>query len=210
MDLTANESRQSISASERSSWEVAPPVLFNAWKHHAAFLRQQIADAAGQGEAGLAALPDRLRVVGGGLMDLYTGPLTPAVIGERVVAALRAEGRLEREAYRAWVDANGGYRTLTLAEDGSVWVLRAGAAEERYMHVHPGRWAPATRRVRANVLKTAVLVQAYVGVHGGDPYDVALVNRVRRQYLGLAPIRDLAGDQGLGAVLGLLGEMPDD
>ncbi len=189
---------------EGSPWEAAPPVLFNAWKHHAGFLRGQITDAAGQGEAGLAALPGRLRVVGDGLMDLYAGSLTPAVIGERVVAALRAEGRLEREVYRAWVDANGGYRTLALAEDGSVWVLRTGAEEGRHVHVHPGRWAPATRRLRANVLKTAVLVLAYVGVHGGDVGDVALVNRVRRQYLGLAPIRNLAGDQGLRAVIELL------
>jgi len=85
-----------------------------------------------------------------------------------------------------------------------MWVLRAGAEEGRYVHVHPGRWAPATRRVRANVLKTAVMVLAYFGVHGGDVGDVALVNRVRRQYLGLAPVRDLAGDHGLGQVIELL------
>jgi hypothetical protein len=34
---------------------------------------------------------------------------------------------------------------------------------------------------------------------------VALVNRVRRDYLGLAPLgRDLAGDQGIGQALHLL------
>src|SRR5437870_4237887 len=92
-----------------SPWEAAPPVLFNAWKHHAGALRQRIAEIAVQGETAWAALPARLLVVGGGLMDLYTGPLKPAEIGAGIVAVLRAEGRLERDVYRRWVAENGGY-----------------------------------------------------------------------------------------------------
>ena len=72
------------------------------------------------------------------------------------------------------------------------------------VHLHPGRWAPETRRVRANVLKTALMVLAYTAVHGGDPRDVAVINRVRQQYLGMAPIRELLGDQGLGVILDVL------
>ena len=58
--------------------------------------------------------------------------------------------------------------------------------------------------MRANVLKTAVVVRAYVGVHGGDPSDVALVNRVRRQYLGLSPVGRLVADAWPGGA-GLAG-----
>jgi hypothetical protein len=184
--------------------EAPPPVLFNAWKHHAGALRHRIADVGHGGDAALAALPADLLVIGAELMDLYTGPLTPAEIGERVLARLRDEGRLAWEAYRPWVEKGGGYRTLTFPEDSSVWVLRAGDPAGRYVHVHPGRWAPATRRVRANVLKTAVMVLAHVAVHGGDPLDVGLVNRVRAQHLGLAPIKGLAGNQGLQSVIELL------
>ena len=53
-------------------------MLLNTWKHHALALKQRITDAAAAGEAGLAALPEKLLVVGTELMDLYTGSLTPA------------------------------------------------------------------------------------------------------------------------------------
>jgi hypothetical protein len=84
-------------------------------------------------------------------------------------------------------------------------VLRHGEEEGRYVHLHPGRWVPQTRRVRANVLKTAVLALAWVGVHGGDPLDLAVLNRVRQQYLGLAPVGRLLPEQGLGEAIALLG-----
>jgi hypothetical protein len=179
-------------------------VLFNTWKHHAGALRDRVAEAARCGEEGLRELAGRLVVLGTELMDLYTGALTPAEIADRVVALLRAAGRLERAAYRAWVEESGGYAVVTLAEDGSRWVLRRGEEGERYVHVHPARWAPHTRRVRANVLKTAVMVLAHAAAHGDDPLDVRLVNAVRVQYLGLSKVRALADDQGLSAVIEVL------
>jgi hypothetical protein len=48
------------------------------------------------------------------------------------------------------------------------------------------------------------MVLACALVQGGNPRDVTLINRVRRQYLGLAPIKELAGDQGLAVVLDVL------
>src|SRR5262249_28302452 len=152
-------------------WDVPSPVLFNLWKHHAQALRRQIQDAAAAGESGLVALPGRLLVVGSELMDLYTGPLTPAEIGREVLAQLQTDNQLERETYSRWIAENGGYRLLTFAADGSVWVLRYADKDERYVHVHPGRWTPQTRRVRANVVKTAVMVLAHAAVHGGDVLD---------------------------------------
>jgi hypothetical protein len=59
--------------------------------------------------------------------------------------------------------------------------------------------------VRANVLKTAVMALAFVGIKGGDALDLSIVNVVRQKYLELAPLgRDLSGDQGIGAVIDLL------
>src|SRR5262249_47356394 len=187
-----------------SPWDVPPPILFNPWKHHAGALRQRIADVAAGGETALAALPEQLLLIGTELMDLYTGPLTPADISSRVLAMLTAEGRLPREVYRPWVEEGGGYRVVTLPEDQTCWVLRLGAEGDRYVHLHPGRWTPDTRRVRANVLKTAGMGPGCAPGEGRGPRAVPLINRVRQHYLGLAPVRELAGDQGLAVVLDLL------
>jgi hypothetical protein len=185
--------------------EALPPILFNTWKHHAGILRLRIRQAAAGGPAALDNLADNLVVMGTVLMDLYLGELSPRAIGEAVLALLCRDNRLSLAAYQTWIAEAGGYRLVTLPEDGSQWVLRVADETDRYVHVHPGRWVPNTCRVKANVLKTAVMALAYTAVHGGDPLDVALVNRVRRDYLELAPLgRDLAGDQGIGQTIHLL------
>ena len=138
-------------------------------------------------------------------MDLYVGALSPHDIGERIIAQLRSDKRLSLAAYREWIAGGRGYRLLTLAEDHSQWVLRLGDEADRYVHIHPARWAPQTCRVKANVLKTAVMSLAYTGLHGGDPMAVTLVNQVRRDYLELTPLgRDLASDQGIGQIIKVL------
>jgi hypothetical protein len=181
-------------------------VLLNTRKHHAGALRQRIQTAVQSGN--LQALADGLVVIGTELMDLYFGELSPAEIGRQVVAQLNADDRFALDAYRSWVQAGGGYATLDLS-DGCRWVLRLGEEAGRYVHIHPGRYAAHTRRVRANVLKTAVMVLAQAGLRGGDVHDRVLVNDVRQRYLGLAPVgQKLQVDQGLGAVVDLLRSAP--
>jgi hypothetical protein len=189
---------------EGTQLEVLPPVLFNTWKHHAGALRRRIAAVGRGGPAALAEAAAQTAVLGTGLMDLYTGSLLPRELSEQVREQLRAAGRLEREAYRAWLEGQGRYALLTLPGEETQWVLRLGE-EDRYVHLHPGRWSASTLRVRANVLKTAVMVLAHVAVHGGEPLDRDVVNAVRAEHLGLSPVgRDLEGEQGLGAVVALL------
>ena len=192
-----------MNTTSRDPLNVPSPVRFNLWKHHAAAIRSMTRAAAERGPDALAELPRELVVIGADLMDMYTGELSPRDVSEEVMAAVRAEGVDEPEAFREWVTSNGGYRVVT-ASDTSVWALRGGGEADRFVHVHPGRWTPLTVRVRANVLKTAVMVTAYAAVHGGDRTDVELVNRVRSEYLGFPPVREVARDEGLGVALGLL------
>jgi hypothetical protein len=184
--------------------ELPAPVLFNTWKHHAGALRERIALIAPGGERALEQLPKRLQVIGAELMDLYTGELTPIEIAEKTIEALKTAGRLERGAFLRWVEANRGYQVVTFAEEGSGWVLRAGDEGERFVHVHPARWAPWTCRIRANVAKTAIMVLAAAAVSGRDPLDIDLINAVRRRYLDLSPIRELSRDEGLRTMIELL------
>jgi hypothetical protein len=186
---------------------VVPPVLFNTYKHHAGALRARIGAAVRGGPDALAEAARQTAVLGTKLMDLYTGQLWPREISRRVVDLLRAEGRLDLAGYRDWVQGRGGYAVVTFPEDGSRWVLRLGDERERYVHLHPGRWSPATVRVRANVVKTAFLVLAHAGIHGADPMDRAVIDAVRAGHLGLPPLgRDPEGEAGLGALIALLRE----
>jgi len=188
-----------------SAWEAPPPVLLNAHKHHAGFLGERVRRAVAAGPAGLGPLAAELVVVGAKLMDLYHGPFSPREIGEKVLADLKRARRDTPDAFRAWVEAEGGYRVVEFPEDTSRWVLRYGEEGGRFVHVHPARYSPFSVRVRANVLTTAVMALAHAGVHGGDPLDRKVVNAVRRDYLGLAPVgRDPSGDEGIGAVIALL------
>lgn len=200
---TADSTDQSI------IWETSSPVLLNTWKHHAGFLRMQIRAAVARGPSGLQSLADQLVVLGAQLMDLYHGEFTPQEIGERVIEQLKQEGRFEPHSFREWTLAGGGYGMLAFAEDDSQWVMRFGEGTDRYLHVHPGRWTPLTCRVRANVLKTAVMVSAFALLYGGDPTKLETVNRVRSRYLNLAPVgKSLKADEGLGSVIDLLKESP--
>jgi hypothetical protein len=186
-------------------WVVTPPLLFNLWKHHAGFLRAQVRSAAGGGTP-LQSIASQLVVIGTDLMDLYCGPLTPAAIAGGIISHLQMNQLFERSVYQNWIESGGRYRVVEVSDDSSRWVLRLGEHESRYVHVHPGRKTPHTCRVRANVLKTAVMGLSFAAVHGGDSSDIALLNRVRREYLHLPPIgRQLTETEGIGAVLALLG-----
>lgn len=184
--------------------DIPHPVLFNPWKHHVGVLRHRIAEFGWLGPEALRTFPDQLLVLGTELMDLYTGILSPVQIGEAVMDRLQSLGFLAAESYRAWIESQGGYAVIDLTEDTSHWVLRWGEEHGRYVHLHPGRWTPHTRRVRANVLRTAAMVLAYTAVHGGDPNDRQVINRVRQEFLRLPPIGKLVAEGGLPEVIELV------
>jgi hypothetical protein len=185
--------------------EVVAPVLFNTYKHHAGALRARIEAVAAGGDEAVQKAAGRVAVLGAKLMDLYTGPLSPRELSERVVARLGGEGRLDPTAFREWILGSEEYAVIEMPEDGSRWVLRLADEPGRHVHLHPGRWSPRTMRVRANVLKTAFLVLAHARAHGADPMDRAVVDGVRKTYLGLSPLgADPDGELGLGAVIAAL------
>jgi hypothetical protein len=180
------------------------PALLNTWKHHAGWIRSRIASAGSAGSAGVAALPAEMAVVGTRLMDLYTGSYSPTEIAEFVFADLKARNLFEFEPLSKWLAEQGEY-AMTELPDGSTWTIRLGPADGRYLHLHPGRWAPLTMRVQANTLRSAVMAHAHAQLTGGAAYDLAVVNEARKRYLNLLPVRALTGEGGLGAVIAALG-----
>jgi hypothetical protein len=189
---------------EGTPLEVLPPVMFNTYKHHAGSLRARLAALTPGDLPGFADALRAVDVLGTRLMDLYTGGLTPRELSAWVRDELAGSGRLDPEAYRAWIAAGEDYAVLT-HPDGSRWVLRGGDDALCHVHVHPARWSPSSMRVKATVLKTAYAVLAFARTHGGDPLDRAIINGVRSAHLGLPPLGHAPeADLGLGAVLGVL------
>jgi hypothetical protein len=183
--------------------EPPDPVLLNIWKHHTGAIRAQVALAIGAGERGLEELSQRSAVIGADLMDLYVGALSPLEIGKQIIASLQGSNRLAPEEYNSFLNANNGYQAITLS-DGSRWILRRGERAGRYVHVHPARWSPQTLRVRANVLKTAILTLTLAGVRGTDPLEVAVINQARQELLGFSPIFGLREGRAIRGIIGML------
>lgn len=179
------------------------PLLMNCWKHHAGVVRRRIDEAVAGGEEGIRALPRQLLLIGEGLMDLYLGSLSPRQI------ALETRGRLEQigaahpPAFRLWLQAAGGYRTLDLS-DHSRWVLRESPLTDRPWHIHPARYSPLTVRVRANLLKSAIATLAWAELKGLEPVQPTTVNQARSELLGLSPVGKISSREGLGELLHLL------
>lgn len=180
---------------------VPPPVLFNAWKHHAGWVRSRIATVTD--ETGVKQLAEEVVVVGTKLMDFYTGKLSPWEVAERVLGQLRETGTLDRERFTEWVRAGDGFQLMEVADDQSRWVLRAGS-DERYVHLHTARYSPHSLRVPGISLKTAIVANALARVRGLPTADLATVNEARKRFLDLPPVAKLTDDGGLGEVVRLL------
>jgi hypothetical protein len=193
-----------MTADHSTAHTVPHPLLFNAWKHHAGWVRGRIAAAGAEGEGALPRLADEVVVTGTKLMDFYTGRLSPWELGERVIERLRADGKLDHAVYKPWVEASDGYVLLALPDDGSRWVLRLGDGGGRYVHLHTARYSPHSLRVPGVTLKTAILANTLARVRGRMFADLATVNEARKRYLDLPPVAKLTDDAGIGEVLRVL------
>jgi hypothetical protein len=83
-------------------------------------------------------------------------------------------------------------------------VLRLGEQENRYVHIHPGRYATHTIRVKAGTLKTAIAVSIWKKKFNCTEITLALVNRVRKEILYTSPVKSFSADEGLGKLIQLI------
>jgi hypothetical protein len=185
-------------------WKPPIPLLFKTLKHHLRYLQWRSAGCSCGNHEALTSLASETAALGTGLWDLYTGELTPLDVSLALLQQLEHAAVLDSRHYRQWLDAADGFRIVTLPEDSSQWVLRWSDGVGRYIHVHPARGSPHSRRVRGTVLKTAALTAAHVRYSSNTPLDVTLINQLRKAYLDLPPIGQLERDHGLAEVLAIL------
>ena len=182
--------------------QIDPPVNFNCWKHHVGFIRTQIKLIQNKDE--LEKLKTILLKVGDSQMDLYYGNYSPAGISEQIVSYLKKNKIFLPGQYENWLTENKNDYKLVNLPDRSMWTLRLGEDVEKYVHIHPGRHSPNTRRVKALTLKTAIVTLCCEKLEDPKLSGKELINDVRKKYLNEPPLKSVTGESGLGKLLELL------
>jgi hypothetical protein len=179
---------------------VDPPINFNCWKHHAGFIKTQIVSIQSKDE--LEKLKTILLRIGESQMDLYYGNYSPMEISERIVTCLKEKKVFLSTRYKNWLNENE-YKLINLF-DKSVWTLRLGEDAEKYVHIHPGRYSPNTKRVKALTLKSAIFTLCCEKLCEPKLTGKELINHVRKIYLNEPPLKSVSKESGLGRLLELL------
>lgn len=169
-------------------------VTFNPYKHHLGFLREKI-DRWKKTDWKTA--EQEIRLIGSNLTDLYIGNLsTGEIIRETLIFAANNEitspSKLAQWLYPLE------YRKFLLS-DNSVWVIKQGQDNTRFLHIHPGKYSPLTIRVKAPALKTVIALK----IHDDSDMspNLALVNKLRIEKLNLSPVKRLIAGKGIARLL---------
>lgn len=179
--------------------DLPEPILFNPWKHHQDFIIDRTRTLIDGND--LESLSPFLKRIGESTTDLYVGPLGMTEISGITMRVLEKLELKNEELYLRWIrDSDGEYRTEPFP-DGSIWVFRTGFEKNRYVHIHPGRNVPLTIRVKATVLKTAIAVNAFSVLKGGNPLDPVNINYIRHEFFRFEPIRFVTLNHELGRMI---------
>ncbi len=156
-------------------------VLLNPLKHHARALKQFLETASAD-----ETVHRELLRIGQSQMDFYYGALSVEMIAAEAIQALCREQIGSSEAFTHWLGA-AGFREFT-GSDGTVWIFREGQGKQ-FVHLHPGRYAAHTIRIKASTLKTAALVFRQIRLHNLPwPAPREVINALRTAGLNLPPI----------------------
>ncbi len=181
------------------------PLTFNCWKHHAGFIKKQVKFYRGE-KTSVEELQKTLFVIGESQMDLYVGELSPQKICDEIVSKLKSTGVLAFKEYKKWLFDSGNEYKLVEISDNSVWTLRLGKQEERYVHIHPGRYSPVTIRVKALTLKTAIAVLIINYEKNIPLIDTLKINEVRKKILNSPPVKKVSSNSAVVRVINIISD----
>lgn len=170
-------------------------ILFNEFKHHRKCIHGKLEAMT------LNNLPPHLKVLGNSQMDVYYGDLSKDTIYLQTLSKVRDAGGTDELSYLQYLKDNNGYVEITLS-DNSNWILLHGTEPGKYIHLHPARYSPYTMRVKATVLKTAIA--CLIAWPDGSHPDLATLNHIRKNILGLSPVKDLDSCEHLREVIAML------
>jgi len=172
------------------------PVNLNCWKHHAGFIKKQMKSTVGK-KISETELKKILFVIGESQMDIYLGELTPTQIAKEITRILKENGKFKLNDYKKWLNEDKKVYKLLTIPDKSVWALRLGKEEEKYIHIHPGRYSPLTIRVKSNTLKTYILSEFLSRDKETKHDELFFINKLRVKFLNLPPLKSISSAEGL-------------
>jgi hypothetical protein len=181
---------------------IAPlPYRFNPWKHHRQWVCNHLEMARKVSANKLTEeMLIYIKAINSNHVDVYTGDLSPELITQNVtneLNRLKVSGKME---FHNWLSKRS-FHLLELC-DSSVWVVRKGIDDERYIHFHPARNSPNAVRIHGNSWKTAIVARLLY--HDTLKISLPIINEIRTTYLDLSPIKDLERNQRLHNAFELL------
>jgi hypothetical protein len=180
------------------------PILLNCWKHHAGFIKEQIHNINPDDKNGVKDILPDLLTIGESQMDLYLGELSPVIIALQIKNQLIKLKVESIKDYKNWILNEGKEYKIIHLPDDSVWTLRIGVNEKRYVHIHPARNSIHTIRIRAITLKTAIIVLSWIRISGGLFDDLKIINKVRKEFLNQPPLKKVYLEKGLAKLFRVL------
>lgn len=177
------------------------PILFNPLKHHLSFIREYISgNQKSEGQTDNLTIIRDLKHLGGSLMDIYSGSLSPVEVIEEIMKFLKTNNLTKKDLFSVWTGKNPkDFKTIKLS-DGSEWVLKYFNDEMRYVHPFPARFSPHSLRVKANTLKSAIL---YLIFKDKDFVTAEDLNSARA-FSGLSPIKDVFDTEAITEMIEIL------
>lgn len=174
---------------------IPPPFRFNPWKHHLHW----VIDCLHQLTSNTGDLKLRDEIFGNinsinsNHVDIYTGRLSTKQFIKGICDEFKKMGIEGESGFSSWI-GKCGFKLVTLS-DSSVWVLRKGADDELYIHIHPARNSPNVIRIHGNSWKTVVVLRIYYP--NLDDVNLLVINEVRVKHLKLSPIKNIHDSQRL-------------
>jgi hypothetical protein len=180
---------------------IPPPLLFNTLKHHLGFIKKFINDNIDYGKmADNFSIIKELQHLGGSVMDVYSGTLTPHEICGETLFFLKTMMLSKKTLFAKWAGKGPKeHKTISLS-DGSQWVLKYYNHEQRYVHSFPARLSPHTFRIKANTLKSAILYQIFIGKDYISEEDL----NSARAVAGLSPVKDVFDTEAITEMIEIL------
>jgi len=176
---------------------IPPPLLFNPLKHHLGFIKEFISENI---ETGNYSIVKELKHLGGSVMDVYSGALTPKEICEELLCFLKTKKLSKEIPFSSWAGKESKeFKTIFLS-DGSQWVLKYYDHQQRYIHSFPARLSPLTFRIKANTLKSAILYHIFIGKDFISEEDL----NIARAIAGLSPVKDVFDAEAITEMIEIL------